>query len=161
MEFKPKHTIFDSEKFQKSREKLGGFILEGMETTGGTDVDWLIEHKGGFIVLENKEFVNDSISIKMGQMIAFEQLYKKLLPKCHFLFCGYDNIDFKNPESIIYYFDMKDWEAIRLTTEFNEKFKTYYVERKSMDPLTLKEFRDLIEQYWKEFENSQNSSKRF
>jgi len=156
VEFKPKHTIFDSEKFQKSREKLGGFILEGMKTTGGTDVDWLIEHKGGFIVLENKEFVNDRISIKLGQMIAFEQLYKKLLPKCHFLFCGYDDIDFKNPESIIYYFDMKDWDAVKksFTTEFKEKFKTFYVDKKSMDPLTLKEFRELMEKYWNEFENS-------
>jgi len=154
MEFKPKHVIFDSKKFQEGREKLGGFILEGMKTTGGTDVDWLIERKGGFIILENKEFVNDSISIKLGQMIAFEQLYEKLLPKCHFLFCGYDDIDFKNPESVIYYFEMKDWDDGKVTNEFNTKFKTYYVDRKSMRPLKLKEFRGLLEEYWKEFENS-------
>jgi len=154
VEFKPKHTIFDSEKFQKGREKLGGFIVEGMKTTGGTDVDWLIEHKGGFIILENKEFENDTIPIKLGQMIAFEKLYEKLLPKCHFLFCGYDDIDFKNPDSIIYYFDMKDWNAGKVTNEFNTKFKNYYVDRKSMKPLSLKEFRELMEKYWKEFENS-------
>jgi len=153
-EFKPKHVIFDSKKFQKGREKLGGFILEGMKTTGGTDVDWLIERKGGFIILENKEFVNDSISIKLGQMIAFEQLYKKLLPKCHFLFCGYDDIDFKNPESVIYYFEMKDWDDGKVTNEFNTKFKAYYVDRKSMRSLKIKEFRGLLEEYWKEFENS-------
>jgi len=86
VEFKPKHTISDSEKFQRGREKLGGLIVDGMKATGGTDVDWLIEHKGGFIILENKEFDNDTIPIKLGQMIAFEQLYEKLLPKCHFLF---------------------------------------------------------------------------
>ncbi len=78
MDFKPKHTIFDSEKFQRGREKLGGLILEGMKATGGTDVDWLIERKGGFIILENKEFVNHSISISLGLMIAFEKLFEKL-----------------------------------------------------------------------------------
>jgi len=154
MEFKPKHTIFDSDKFQKGREKLGGFILEGMETTGGTDIDWLIERRGGFIILENKEFVNDSISITLGQMIAFEKLYEKLLPKCHFLFCGYDDIDFKNPDSIIYYFDMKDWNARKIPNELNTKYKKYYVNRKDMKTITLKEFRLLMEKYWKEFENS-------
>ena len=136
-EFKPKHTISDSKKFQKGRENLGKLILEGMKTTGGTDIDWLIEHRGGFILMENKEFYLDHIPIKKGQMIAFEKLNEKLLPKCHFLFCGYDDIDFKNPESVIYYFDMKDWNVGKVTNEFNTKFKTYYVGRKSMNCVTF------------------------
>ncbi|MFQ5440562.1 MAG: hypothetical protein ACE5DL_03765 [Nitrosopumilaceae archaeon] len=42
MEFKPKHTILDPKKFLEERAKLGGLILEGMKTTGGTDIDWVI-----------------------------------------------------------------------------------------------------------------------
>ena len=51
----PKHTITNSEVFQKAREQLGHLILKNMDITGGTDVDWLIERKGGFIILESKE----------------------------------------------------------------------------------------------------------
>ena len=49
-ELKPKHIIRDEAKFQKDRAKMGNFIVEGMETTGGTDIDWMIEHRGGFII---------------------------------------------------------------------------------------------------------------
>lgn len=91
MQFKAKHTIKDIELYAKDKAKLGGLILEGMKTTGGTDIDWLIEHHGGFIVMENKEFKGDYISIKQGQMIAFERLHEKLDcdGKCHFLVFGF------------------------------------------------------------------------
>jgi len=156
MEFKPKHTISDSEKFQKDREKLGGFILDGMKITGGTDIDWLIEHRGGFIVMENKSFHNDSISIPIGQMIAFERLHEKLNSdgKCHFFIFGYDEIDFKNEDSVIWFFDMEDWKAGKVSFEKNAQYKKYVVNRKEMKSITLKEYRQLMEKYWKEFENS-------
>ena len=66
VKIKPKHTIRDPEAFQKGREALGGIILKGMKTTGGTDVDWLIEHKGGFIIIEFKELHDDIIIIPVG-----------------------------------------------------------------------------------------------
>jgi len=155
-QFKPKHTIFDSKQFQEDREKLGGFILDGMKTTGGTDIDWLIEHKGGFIIMENKSFRKDHVSIPVGQMIAFEQLHTKLNSdgKCHFLILGFDKIDFKNPESVIWYFDMEDWKAGNIPSEKIIKYKRYWIQRKDMTPITLKEYRILMEKYWKEFEKS-------
>jgi hypothetical protein len=57
-----------------------------MDITGGTDVDWLIERKGGFIILESKEFRDNQISIPLGQMIAFEKLHERLSSdgKCFF-----------------------------------------------------------------------------
>lgn len=155
MDFKPKHTLSDSSKFQKDREKLGGFILDGMKTTGGTDIDWLVEHRGGFIVLENKSFYNDKISIKIGQMIAFEQLHKKLNSegKCHLFFFGFDEIDFKDPESIIWYFEMEDWKNGTVSFEKDDKYKAYKVHRKDMKQIKLGEYRKLMEKYWKEYEN--------
>jgi len=156
IEFKPKHTISDSEKFQKGREKLGGLILAGMKTTGGTDIDWMIEHRGGFVLMENKEFYNDSISIKKGQMIAFEKLHEKLNSdgKCHFLFFGSDDIDFKNQDSVIWYFEMEDWKNRKIPFEDDVKYKRYKIGRHDMKPITIKEYRLLMEKFWNEFENS-------
>ena len=151
---KPKHTIFDSDKFQKGREQLGNIILQDMKTTGGTDVDWLIEHRGGFIVLELKEFTDDHITIPVGQMIAFEKLHERLNSggKCYFLVAGSDNIDFKNPNSTIWLFDMNDWKknGIPHVKSYNQKW--YSVEKKHMQKTSLREFRNKIEFYWKEFE---------
>jgi len=153
-QIRPKHTIKDLELFAKDKAKVGGLILEGMKITGGTDIDWLIEHRGGFIVMENKEFNGDSITIKQGQMIAFEKLYDKLNSdnKCHFLVFGSDNIDFKNPNSVTHYFDMKDWKDRKVSSEFDSKYKKYRVFRKDMIRITLKAYRELIESFWKEFE---------
>ena len=154
--FKPKHTIKDPEKFQTDRAKMGNFILEGMDTTGGTDVDWLIEHRGGFIIMENKGFFNDKISIPWGQMIAFEKLYDKLNSdgKCHFLFFGYDDIDFKNRDSVIWYFEMKDWKSKSVPFTRSKEHNKYLVSRNDMKSITLKKYRDLMEEFWKEFEQN-------
>jgi len=156
VDFKPKHTLSDSGKFQKDREKLGGFILDGMKTTGGTDIDWLVEHRGGFIILENKSFHNDKISIKVGQMIALERLHKKLNydGKCYLFIFGFDEIDFKDPESVIWYFEMQDWENENIPFEKDTKYKAYKVHRKDMKQIKLGEYRNLMEKYWKEFETS-------
>ena len=155
-EFKPKHSISDAKKFQEGREKIGGLILEGMKATGGTDIDWVIEHRGGFIVLENKEFQNDLISIPWGKMIAFEQLYKKLNSdgRCHFLIVGYDDIDFSDPKSIVWFFDMEFWKMGTVRYTKSQKYKRYFIEREAMTPMSLNDFRYLIEKYWTDFENS-------
>tara|TARA_A100001037_G_C15006301_1_gene569551 strand:+ start:503 stop:973 length:471 start_codon:yes stop_codon:yes gene_type:complete len=153
-ELKPKHIIRDEAKFQKDRAKMGNFIVEGMETTGGTDIDWMIEHRGGFIIMENKSIdSNDEISISWGQMIAFEKLYEKLNvdEKCHFFFFGYrEDTNYKNPESKLWYFEMDDW--IGKTIQFEKRFNKFYVKRKNMKEITLNEYRDIMEKYWKDFE---------
>ena len=51
---KAKYQIFDEEEFTHGREVLGELIVHGMIASGGTDIDWLIEHNGGFIILEFK-----------------------------------------------------------------------------------------------------------
>jgi len=154
--FKPKHTISDTVQYLKDKTKLGGLIIDGMATTGGTDIDWLIEHHGGFIVLENKEFNHEFISIPIGQMIALERLHEKLDcdGKCHLLIVGYDDIDFSNPNSRFYYFDMREWKKGDITSEKDNQYKRYKVLRNDMNGIALWEFRKLMEKYWKEFENS-------
>lgn len=82
-------------------------------------------------------------------------MYKKLNAdgKCHFLIFGLENdVDFKNPDSEMWYFDMKDWENGKICPKRTRKFKAYGVHKREMNKITIKEYRDLMEKYWKEFE---------
>ena len=154
-QIRPKHTIKDIELFAKDKAKVGGLILEGMKTTGGTDIDWLIEHRGGFIIMEFKEFHDNRIRIPLGQMIAFEKLHERLTlgGKCYFLIFGSDeDMDFKNPESSVWFFEMIDWKSTKIAYEEISNPKRYLVEKKSMKEIQIKDFRKTIEVYWKEFE---------
>ena len=150
--FTPKHTIRNTEKFQKDRAKLGHLIHQGMKVSGGTDIDWLVERNGGFIIIENKTFSDDIIIITVGQMIAFENLYKKLNSdgRCYFLIFGADDIDFNVQDSKLWYFDMQEFvdKKIKFT---KTEFKNYLFHRNDMKPITLKEYRDMMEKYWNEF----------
>ena len=67
---KAKYQIFDESEFTRGREVLGQIIVHGMSASGGTDIDWLIEHKGSFIILEFKGFHNDKINIPQGQILS-------------------------------------------------------------------------------------------
>ena len=152
---KPKHVIRDSKAFQKGREALGEIILNGMQTTGGTDVDWLIEHRGGFVILEFKEFHNDIIVIPVGQMIAFEKLHKGLCvsTKCYFLFMGSEeNTDFKNPEFPLWYFEMEKWHNGTIPHKKSMYGKAYLVDKESMQQTNVGNYRKMIESFWKELE---------
>ena len=154
-DFKPKHSIFDKEKFADERAKLGGLAIEGMKTTGGTDIDWVIEHRGGFIIMENKTIKNDWIHLPVGQILTFESMYKKLNSdgRCHFLVFGLDDdVDFKNEDSKIYYFDMEDWMNGKICPKRTISYKSYGVHRREMTCITIKEYRELMDKYWKEFE---------
>jgi hypothetical protein len=154
-DYRPKHRVFDKEKFVEERAKLGGLAQVGMNTTGGTDIDWVIEHRGGFIIMENKTFNKDWIHLSIGQILTFEQMYKKLNTdgRCHFLIFGLEtDIDFKNPDSEMWYFDMRDWENGKICPKRTKKFKAYGVHKREMNRITIKEYRDLMEKYWKEFE---------
>ena len=81
----PKYQIFDEDEFTRGRKVLGDMIVHGMMASGGTDLDWLIEHNGGFIIFEFKGFHNDKVNIPVGQMIAYEKLHEKLnmATKCY------------------------------------------------------------------------------
>jgi len=158
---KAKYQIFDELEFTRGREVLGDLIVHGMIASGGTDIDWLIEHKGSFIILEFKGFHNDKINISQGQMIAYEQLHKKLnqTTKCYLYVVGCDDIDFSNPDSSIWIFEMEQWKnnIIPKTTsdiydEKSNRQNKFIVYREYMDEINIEKLRDLIDSHWKEFE---------
>ena len=158
---KAKYQIFDELEFTRGREVLGDLIVHGMIASGGTDIDWLIEHKGSFIILEFKGFHNDKINIAQGQMIAYEKLHEKLnrVTKCYLYIVGCDNIDFSNPESPIWIFEMNQWKnniipkhTTDIYDEKSNRQNKFIVYREYMEEVSVEELRDLIDSHWKEFE---------
>ena len=158
---KAKYQIFDESEFTRGREVLGEIIVHGMLASGGTDIDWLIEHKGSFIILEFKGFHNDKINIPQGQMIAYDKLHEKLnqSTKCYLYIIGCDNIDFSNPDSSIWIFEMNKWSnniIPKNTTDFygenTNKQNKFIVYREYMEDISVEELRALIDSHWKEFE---------
>ena len=115
--------IFDELEFTRGREVLGEIIVHGMIASGGTDIDWLIEHKGSFIILEFKGFHNDKINIPQGQIIAYEKLHEKLnqVTKCYLYIIGCDDIDFSNPDSSVWIFEMSQW----VSNSYSKKYYRY------------------------------------
>ncbi len=158
---KAKYQIYDEVEFTRGREVLGNLIVRGMIASGGTDIDWLIEHNGGFVILEFKGFHNDKINIPMGQMIAYEKLHEKLnqSTKCYLYFIGCDDIDFSNPDSKIWIFEMKQWKmgAIPKNThdiyeDAQVKQNKFIVYREYMEEISVEKLRKAIDSHWKEFE---------
>ncbi|MGH1569237.1 MAG: hypothetical protein ACRBBZ_08725 [Nitrosopumilus sp.] len=158
---KSKYQIFDEIEFTRGREVLGDLIVHGMIASGGTDIDWLIEHKGGFIILEFKGFHNDKINIAKGQMIAYEKLHEKLnqATKCYLYVIGCDNIEFSNPDSIVWIFEMEQWKTNTIpknTTDIYghnaDKQNKFIVYREYMHEISVEELRGLIDSHWKDFE---------
>ena len=126
-----------------------------MAITGGTDVDWLVERKGGFIILECKEFHDDIITIPVGQMIAFEKLHERLTSggKCYFYVFANDQIsDFTNPDSSVWYFEMENWKNKTIPNNKTKTKKWYLIEKNVMTKIPIKDFRGLMDKHWKEFE---------
>ena len=159
---KAKYQIFDESEFTRGREVLGEIIVHGMLASGGTDIDWLIEHKGSFIILEFKGFHNDKINIPQGQMIAYEKLHEKLnlATKCYLYIVGCDDIDFSNPDSSVWIFGMNQWKnniIPKNTTDiFDEKLNKqnkFIVYREFMEEISVEKLRELIDSHWKEFES--------
>ena len=158
---KSKYQIFDEVEFTRGREVLGDLIVHGMMTSGGTDIDWLIEHKGGFVILEFKGFHNDKINIAKGQMIAYEKLHEKLniATKCYLYIVGCDDIDFSNPDSTIHVFEMNQWKMGGIpknTTDIygddSNKQNKFIVYREYMNEISIEELRNIVDSHWKEFE---------
>ncbi|BDQ30174.1 hypothetical protein NZNM25_11770 [Nitrosopumilus zosterae] len=157
---KAKYQIFDESEFTHGRKVLGNLIVHGMIASGGTDIDWLIEHKGGFVILEFKGFHNDKINIAKGQMIAYEKLHEKLnqTTKCYLYVVGCDDIDFSNPDSTVWVFEMSQWRdgiipknTIDIYSEENKQNK-YIVYREYMEEISVEKLRDLVDSHWNEFE---------
>ncbi len=158
---KAKYQIFDELEFTRGREVLGDLIVHGMIASGGTDIDWLIEHKGNFIILEFKGFHNDKINIAQGQMIAYEKLHEKLnqATKCYLYIVGCDDIDFSNPDSPVWIFEMSQWLnniIPKNTTDIYDqklnKQNKFIVYREYMEEINVEKLRELIDSHWKEFE---------
>lgn len=156
-----KYQIFDESEFTRGREILGDLIVHGMIASGGTDIDWLIEHNGGFIIMEFKGFHNDKINIPKGQIIAYEKLHEKLnqATKCYLYIIGCDDIDFLNSDSSVWIFEMKQWKngAIPKNTrdiygEDSGRQNKFIVYREYMEEISIEKLRDMIDSHWKEFE---------
>ena len=157
----PKYQIFDEQEFTRGREVLGNLIVRGMVASGGTDIDWLIEHNGGFVILEFKGFHNDKINIPLGQMIAYEKLHEKLNQsgKCYLYFIGCDDIDFSNPDSKVWVFEMRQWKvgAIPKNTrdiyeDVQGKKNRFTVYREFLEEISVEQLRQVIDSHWKEFD---------
>ena len=158
---KAKYQIFDELEFTRGREVLGDLIVHGMMASGGTDIDWLIEHKGGFVILEFKGFHNDIINIAKGQIIAYEKLHEKLnqATKCYLYVIGCDDIDFSNPDSTVWLFEMNQWKTGAIPKNTNDvygensgKQNKFIVYREYMEEISVEKLRDLVDTHWKEFE---------
>ena len=158
---KAKYQIFDESEFTRGREVLGNLIVHGMIASGGTDLDWLIEHKGSFVILEFKGFHNDKINIPKGQMIAYEKLHEKLnqSTKCFLYVVGCDDIDFSNPDSTIWIFEMTQWKSGTIPKITNDVYgedsgrqNKFIVYREYMEEISVEKLRDIIDFHWKEFE---------
>jgi hypothetical protein len=158
---KAKYQIFDEAEFTRGREVLGDLIVHGMVASGGTDIDWLIEHKGGFIILEFKGFHNDKINIAKGQMIAYEKLHEKLnqVTKCYLYVVACDDIDFSNPDSTVWIFEMSQWKKGAIPKNTSDIYENdskrqnkFIVYREFMDEISIERLRDIVDSHWKEFE---------
>ena len=158
---KAKYQIFDEAEFTRGREVLGDLIVHGMIASGGTDIDWLIEHKGSFIILEFKGFHNDKINIAKGQMIAYENLHEKLnlATKCYLYVIGCDDIDFSNPDSTVWIFEMSQWKSGAIPKNTSDiygddtgKQNKFIVYREYMHEVSVEKLRDVVDSHWKEFE---------
>ena len=159
---KAKYKIFDELEFTRGREVLGEIIVHGMIASGGTDIDWLIEHKGSFIILEFKGFHNDKINIPQGQIIAYEKLHEKLnqVTKCYLYIVGCDDINFSNPDSSVWIFEMNQWvnntipkNNTDIYDEKSNKQNKFIVYREYMEEISVEKLRDLIDLHWKEFDS--------
>lgn len=157
-----KYQIFDEDEFARGRKVLGDLIVHGMMTSGGTDLDWLIEHKGCFLIFEFKGFHNDKINIPKGQMIAYGKLHEKLnkATKCYLYIVGCDDIDFTDPDAKIWVFEMNQWKngvIPKNTSDIYEedagRQNKYIVFREYFDEISVEKLRELVDNHWNEFES--------
>lgn len=147
----PKYSLKYPELFLKDRRNLGNIITNRMRTTGGTDIDWLIEHNGHFMIFELKHMNDDVMTISKALMQAFEILYKKL-GNCHFFLIGYDETDFTKPDEFIWFLELGSWinnkDGIKDKCTNKQIQKRYIVEKKVMRKITVQQLRSIIDATW-------------
>jgi len=144
----PKFELRHPEIFTKNRKNLGNIITKRMKTTGGGDVDWLIEQNGHFIILEVRTFHDDITTISKAQMNMFQTLCNQLTHS-NFIFIAHDDIDFKNPKDPVWIFDMNYWEKYLKSQSDKSSNPSKYVFNKSMlNEVDVKILRDIIDASW-------------
>jgi hypothetical protein len=94
-------------------------------------------------------------------MIAYEKLHEKLnqSTKCYLYVVGCDDIDFSNPDSTIWIFEMNQWKsgAIPKNTsdiygDYSDRQNKFIVYREYMEEISVERLRDVVDSHWKEFE---------
>ena len=98
-------------------------------------------------------------------MITLEQMFKKLNAdgKCHMFVFGFEeDTDYKNPESLGWYFTMDEWlsgkvglqnRLSRLQNRLSgSKSEPIKIHKQEMTKITLDEYRELMDIIWHEFE---------
>ena len=156
--YKPKYKIKNLDEFRRGREILGNLIIKKMITSGGTDIDWLIEHNGGFIIFEIKRIWSDTIVIRKGQMLSYQRLQEQL-KKCHIIFVAHRGIDFTNPNDYVHVRELKELlkdPALHDNTRHDDELEGeegYAINVSFMDEMTVDELRDKIDFIWKEFKS--------
>lgn len=111
--------------------------------------------------MEFKGFHNDKINVSKGQMIAFEKIHENLnkSTKCYLYIIACDDIDFSNPDSSIWFFEMRQWKSGAIpknTSEIYHQDKNqknrFVVYREYMEEISVDNLRKKIDLHWKEFE---------
>lgn len=144
----PKHVLQNPDIVAKYRKNLGNLITKNMKTTGGADIDWIIEHNDKFIILEIKEFHDDLFMLSKGQMITFEKICK-LLGNCSCIFVAHDDIDFTDPSDSVWIFEMKTWLSdLKEKSLYSNSKNKYMVEKSLMTKIDVKILRDIIDAAW-------------
>ena len=94
-------------------------------------------------------------------MIAYEKLHEKLnqSTKCYLYIVGCDDINFSNPDSSVWIFEMNQWisntipkNTTDIYDEKSDKQNKFIVYREYMEEISVEKLRDLIDLHWKEFE---------
>lgn len=160
----PKHEIRKPEEFDEGRAILGQIITTEMETTGGTDLDWVIEHRGGFLIFEFKKFSMEShsISIPLAQMLVYLRLGEQL-KRSHVFFIGYyKNTDFKMTSEPLWFFELSDWNdkqnpikysLVEFPISKGRVQKKYVIKRENMKQIDIETLQKNMDKAWKEFES--------
>ena len=91
-------------------------------------------------------------------MIAYENLHEKLnqTTKCYLYVVGSDDIDFSNPDSTVWIFEMRDWKQKIIPKNTRDiyddelkKQNKFIVYREFMEEITVEKFQKILDSHWK------------
>jgi hypothetical protein len=96
-------------------------------------------------------------------MIAYEKLHEKLnqATKCYLYVVACDDIDFSNPDSTVWIFEMSQWKKGAIPKNTSDIYENdskrqnkFIVYREFMNEISIERLRDIIDSHWKEFEKN-------